>query len=245
MPTHSTTDKRFNIKRLKALGATIFETTTYLADRDKWYCRGLVDSPYDESSSVQGDLTIFEYEKRFTFDKYALAFVINEANKCQQFEDGLQTEIRAPVMANTDCYGRNFQRQNKSQGSGNVPMYLEEVFQGRQIVGMNITQGNISQSVNQPYQSNGAGEGSSEIKVPKRSKSQRKVCTMTQNEVGMLISTPSGKVVIVEPVCRDCEITIKNVAIEVDLILFELDELDVIFGNGFPHLVSHDVRLLQ
>lgn len=36
MPTPSTVDKRFGIKRLKALGARTFEGTTNLADAEKW-----------------------------------------------------------------------------------------------------------------------------------------------------------------------------------------------------------------
>lgn len=50
-------------------------------------------------SLVQGDMTVVEYEKLFTkFAKYALAFVINGSDKCKRFEEGLQNEIRAPVM---------------------------------------------------------------------------------------------------------------------------------------------------
>ena len=48
-----------------------------------------------------------------------------------------------------------------------------------------------------------------------------------------LISTPLGKVFIVESVCRDCEVKIENVAMKVHLILFELDELDMILGMDF------------
>ena len=50
---------------------------------------------------VQGDTTIVEYEKNFTkLAKYALAFVMDEADKCKHFEDGLRTEIRALVTTN-------------------------------------------------------------------------------------------------------------------------------------------------
>lgn len=36
MPTNPTLDKRFNIERLKALGATTFKGTTHPADLEKW-----------------------------------------------------------------------------------------------------------------------------------------------------------------------------------------------------------------
>ena len=52
-------------------------------------------------------------------------------------------------------------------------------------------------------------------------------------EGGMLISMPSSEVVMIEFVCRDCEIRIENLLMKVDLILFELDELDVILGMDF------------
>lgn len=52
-------------------------------------------------------------------------------------------------------------------------------------------------------------------------------------EGGMLISTPSGEVFIVEVVCRDYEIRIENVTMRIDLILFELDEWNVILGMDF------------
>ncbi|KAA0046177.1 uncharacterized protein E5676_scaffold1333G00270 [Cucumis melo var. makuwa] len=58
-------DKRFGIKRLKALWVMTFTRTTNQ-----------------------------EYEKRFTeLAKYALAFITNEMEKCEKFEEGLQTEI--------------------------------------------------------------------------------------------------------------------------------------------------------
>ena len=38
---------------------------------------------------------------------------------------------------------------------------------------------------------------------------------------------------MVESVCRNYEIKIENVALKVDSILFELDELDVILGMDF------------
>lgn len=52
-------------------------------------------------------------------------------------------------------------------------------------------------------------------------------------EKGLLISTPYGVMFLVELVCRDCEVSIKNVVMKVDLTLFELDELDVILGMSF------------
>lgn len=52
---------------------------------------------------VQGDMTVVEYEKWFTeLAKYALAFVVDEADKCKRFEEDLQTEIRAPITDNMD-----------------------------------------------------------------------------------------------------------------------------------------------
>lgn len=47
---------------------------------------------------VQDDMTIAEYEKKFTkLSKYALAFVIDETDKCKRFKDGLRTKIWAPT----------------------------------------------------------------------------------------------------------------------------------------------------
>lgn len=41
---------------------------------------------------VQVGMTVLEYKKRFTeFAKSVLAFVVDETNKCKQFEEGLRT----------------------------------------------------------------------------------------------------------------------------------------------------------
>lgn len=47
------------------------------------------------------------------------------------------------------------------------------------------------------------------------------------------MSTPSGKVFIVESVCRHYKVKIENVGMKVDLILYKLNELDVILGMDF------------
>lgn len=64
-------------------------------------------------------------------------------------------------------------------------------------------------------------------------------------EGGMMISTSSSEILLVESVCKNCELRIENVTIRIDLILFEHDELNVIFGNGFLHQISCSVRLVQ
>lgn len=49
---------------------------------------------------IQGNLTVSKYKKRYTeLAKYALDFVTNETDKCKQFEEGLRTKIKAPVIA--------------------------------------------------------------------------------------------------------------------------------------------------
>lgn len=49
-------------------------------------------------------MTVVEYEKQFTeLAKYALAFVVDKANKCKEFGEGLCIKIRAPVTTNMDC----------------------------------------------------------------------------------------------------------------------------------------------
>ncbi|KAA0025338.1 uncharacterized protein E5676_scaffold718G00190 [Cucumis melo var. makuwa] len=51
-------------------------------------------------SLIQGDMTIVEYEKRFTeLAKYALALVIDETDKYERFQNGLRTKIRASITA--------------------------------------------------------------------------------------------------------------------------------------------------
>lgn len=53
-------------------------------------------------------------------------------------------------------YGKNFQRQNKSQGRGNVLVWPEEASRGRQTAGLNLNQGgrpgfpNVFFNYNQP-----------------------------------------------------------------------------------------------
>lgn len=49
----------------------------------------------------------------------------------------------------------------------------------------------------------------------------------------LLISTPSGEVFLVKLVCRDHKVKIENVTMKINLILFKLDELDVILGMDF------------
>ena len=49
-------------------------------------------------SLAQGDIIVVENEKRFTkLSKFVVAFVIDEIDKCKQFEEGLWTENRAPI----------------------------------------------------------------------------------------------------------------------------------------------------
>lgn len=48
-----------------------------------------------------------------------------------------------------------------------------------------------------------------------------------------MIDTPSDKVFIVVSKCRDYEIRIENVTMREDLILFEHDDLYVIWGIDF------------
>lgn len=48
-------------------------------------------------------MTIVEYEKKFTkLVKYALAFVLDEEDKCKCFEGGLKTAIWTPVTTCVD-----------------------------------------------------------------------------------------------------------------------------------------------
>ncbi|TYK21573.1 uncharacterized protein E5676_scaffold275G00720 [Cucumis melo var. makuwa] len=115
MPTNSNLDKRFSIERLKPLGATTFEGTTDPADVEKWLnliekCFGVMNYPEERKvkasrrnefmSFIQSDMSVDEYESRFTkLAKNALAFVIDEIDKCKRFEQGLKGEIRTSVMA--------------------------------------------------------------------------------------------------------------------------------------------------
>lgn len=51
----------------------------------------------------QGNMTIAEYEKKFTeLAKCASVFLLEETDKCQHFKDGLRTEIQSPMTANTN-----------------------------------------------------------------------------------------------------------------------------------------------
>lgn len=49
----------------------------------------------------------------------------------------------------------------------------------------------------------------------------------------MLIIMSSGEVHVVELLCKSCEIRVENVTVQINLILFELDELNVILGMDF------------
>ena len=55
------------------------------AFQSKFYPRSFCDAKRNEFMSlVQGDVTIVEYEKKFTeLAKYALSFVIDEIDKCK------------------------------------------------------------------------------------------------------------------------------------------------------------------
>lgn len=59
--------------------------------KDKFYPRSFCDAKRKEFMNlVQGDMTDAKYEKRFTeLVKYALAFVIDEADKFKWFEEAL------------------------------------------------------------------------------------------------------------------------------------------------------------
>lgn len=58
---------------------------------------------YEFMSLVHGPMIVDEYEKKFNeLAKYALAFVVDEVDKCTQFEDGLLIEIIASVMVSSN-----------------------------------------------------------------------------------------------------------------------------------------------
>ena len=54
-------------------------------------------------SLVQGNMTVTEYEKRFTeLATYALTFMVDEGVKYKRFEESLHTKVIAPVITNMD-----------------------------------------------------------------------------------------------------------------------------------------------
>lgn len=76
--------------------------------KNKFYPRSFYDVKRKEFISlVQGNMTIAEYEKQFIeLTKYALAFIVEEADKCKRFEESLRTETKAPVT--TSMIGLTF-----------------------------------------------------------------------------------------------------------------------------------------
>ena len=51
-------------------------------------------------------MTVTKYEKRFTkLAKYALAFIVDETNKCKCIEHELNVEIRTLMTASTNWSG--------------------------------------------------------------------------------------------------------------------------------------------
>lgn len=66
---------------------------------DQIYPHFFCDTKRKEFMSLaQGDIIVVENEKRFTkLSKFVVAFVIDEIDKCKQFEEGLWTENRAPI----------------------------------------------------------------------------------------------------------------------------------------------------
>ena len=46
----------------------------------------------------------------------------------------------------------------------------------------------------------------------------------------MLTSTPLGSKIVVDTICRGCEVQIRNARLLADLIVLELEDLDVILG---------------
>ncbi|KAA0036513.1 DNA/RNA polymerases superfamily protein [Cucumis melo var. makuwa] len=203
-----------NSRRLSRISSTLVPRSFCDANRNEFM------------NLVKGDITVEEYEKRFIeLAKYASTFVIDEEDKCKQFKDGLQTEIRAWITNNMNWA---FCQILSKCGDLSEPK-------------------KCAQSVNQPYQPDKAEVGPSGVKRPVRSKLQGYVCAMTRSEatrdnphvitepleIELLISTPSGEVFLIEQVCRDLEVSIECDRMEVDLCLFELEELDVILGMEF------------
>ncbi|TYJ96210.1 uncharacterized protein E5676_scaffold261G00500 [Cucumis melo var. makuwa] len=72
--------------------------------QEKFYPRSFVDVKRKEFLClVQDDMTVAEYEKKFTeLAKYTIIFIIDEENKWKCFEGGLQMTIQtsATVSAN-------------------------------------------------------------------------------------------------------------------------------------------------
>ena len=76
------------------------------AFKDKFYPHSFCDAKRNKLMNlVKGELTVAGYEKQFTeLAKYALAFVVDETDKCKRFEEGLQTEIIALVTTSMDLF---------------------------------------------------------------------------------------------------------------------------------------------
>lgn len=94
-----------NSPRRKAEGEGLITWEKFRkAFKNNFYPRSFFDVKRNELISlVQDDMTVTEYEKWFTeLAKYALAFVVNEADKCKRFEEGLRTEIRALITISMD-----------------------------------------------------------------------------------------------------------------------------------------------
>lgn len=68
--------------------------------QNKFYPRPFCDAKRNEFMSlVQGNMTVMEYEKKFTeMANYVLCFVIDETDKCMHFQDSPRIEIWALIM---------------------------------------------------------------------------------------------------------------------------------------------------
>lgn len=48
-------------------------------------------------------MSVAEYEKKYTeLAKYAMVVIADETDRCKRFEEGLQKEIRTPVIASVE-----------------------------------------------------------------------------------------------------------------------------------------------
>ncbi|KAA0066541.1 uncharacterized protein E6C27_scaffold25G001020 [Cucumis melo var. makuwa] len=170
----STVDKRFGIERLKMLGASTFEGTTNLDNAKKWLsliekCIGVIEFP-EERKIRAPVMTSADWS-----DFAKLVEAVMQVERCLVDE-------KKNNDANEGPYGKNNSSMQERVMVGiarcKIRAKEEEMFQ----FGVQNTQGNVSQSVNQSYRLSGAEEGSSGVNRPRRPKCQGNVCTMTQSE---------------------------------------------------------------
>ncbi|KAA0047297.1 Gag protease polyprotein-like protein [Cucumis melo var. makuwa] len=239
----------YRIERLKKLRATVFESSTYLADKEaKGWWKSILARCSDARS-----LSMAEYVKKYTeLSWYAYVIVASESDRCRRVSQkrnqhwslviGLQQLVGLEAVSSEGHFKKDSPQLNmtvqKDQGVG-------------------------SQIIEQSRVSVVPTEGTSGARqkgVVGKLRQQGKVYSMTNKKRGMhqtllllnrmleplseglAIYTPVGDVLFVNEVLRNCEVLVEGISMLMELIPLELQRLDIILGMDFlfAHYASMD-----